>query len=336
MSRSSRCTTPGRSGSSPPATRPASACTSVPARWPAPGCTTTPAGLSTTSRCSSSQAIANGASGTSASGARRAARRPRSARPPRRRGAWRAARPSTSTAPPSISRCAAAREPALRARKTSSARRRAQAGRRCSTARRPLEDVEQRQHADRDRDVGDVERRPQRQVDEVGDGALARAVDQVAGGAADQQAGRQPDERPVSVGGEEGQQRRRARPRRRSPRSVPPPLNRPNATPRLRVLTRSRPGSTSIRSAAADRAAHDRLGRLVERRARPTATSGGAQDALRGASRSDQRDDDAADDPQHEDRDDRAEVDRADPQRRAAGRSAGTARRRRAGSRAPR
>ena len=47
-----RC--PGRSGSSPPATRPASACASVPRRWPRAGCTTTPAGLSTTSRCSSS------------------------------------------------------------------------------------------------------------------------------------------------------------------------------------------------------------------------------------------------------------------------------------------
>ncbi len=34
--------------------------TSVPLVWPAPGCTTTPAGLSTTSRCSSSQAMRSG------------------------------------------------------------------------------------------------------------------------------------------------------------------------------------------------------------------------------------------------------------------------------------
>jgi len=70
-------------------------------------------------------------------------------------------------------------------------------------ARGALEDVQERQHADRDRGVGDVEGRPQRQIDEVGDGALADAVDEVARGATDQQAGRQPDERPGQVGGEE-------------------------------------------------------------------------------------------------------------------------------------
>ena len=67
VSRSNRWTTPGRSGG-PPATRPASAWTSVPAHGPTPGCTTTPAGLSITSRSSSSYAIRNSAGGTSATG----------------------------------------------------------------------------------------------------------------------------------------------------------------------------------------------------------------------------------------------------------------------------
>ncbi len=58
-------------GPSPPATRPASACTSVPVEWPRAGCTTTPAGLSTTSRCSSSQATVKGAGCSSATGAAR-------------------------------------------------------------------------------------------------------------------------------------------------------------------------------------------------------------------------------------------------------------------------
>ena len=54
VSRSSRCTIPARYGSSPPAARPASAWARVPVRCPRAGCTTRPAGLSTTSRWSSS------------------------------------------------------------------------------------------------------------------------------------------------------------------------------------------------------------------------------------------------------------------------------------------
>ena len=57
VSRSSRWTIPARTGSSPPAARPASAWARVPVRCPRAGCTTTPAGLSTTSRCSSSKTI---------------------------------------------------------------------------------------------------------------------------------------------------------------------------------------------------------------------------------------------------------------------------------------
>ncbi len=56
VSRSRRWTMPGRSGSSPPrAPRVRSCAASVPAPLPAPGCTVSPAGLSTTTRCSSSR-----------------------------------------------------------------------------------------------------------------------------------------------------------------------------------------------------------------------------------------------------------------------------------------
>ena len=74
-----------------------------------------------------------------------------------------------------------------------------------------LDHVEQRQHAERDRDVGDVERRPQRQVDEVGHGAAAHAVDQVAERAAEQQARRQPEQRAGRCGGRSRRAGARAR-----------------------------------------------------------------------------------------------------------------------------
>ena len=47
--------------------------------------------------------------------------------------------------------------------------------------------------ADGDRDVGEVERRPQRRIEEVGDRALADPVDQVAERASDQQADPEPE-----------------------------------------------------------------------------------------------------------------------------------------------
>ena len=125
---------------------------------------------------------------------------------------WRLGRrsPSTVTWPPSISRCAAAREPAWPARWTSSRSPAALAGtvssgaiggrgrlgrrggRLLAAARRALEDVDQGQHAERDRHVGDVEGREVRELDEVRDRAGAGAVDQVADGAAEQQPGRRP------------------------------------------------------------------------------------------------------------------------------------------------
>ena len=65
------------------------------------------------------------------------------------------------------------------------------------TPTRPLEDPQEREHADRDRHVGDVERRPVGQLDEVGDRPVRDAIDEVADGAADEQTGRQPQPRPI-------------------------------------------------------------------------------------------------------------------------------------------
>ena len=113
VSRSSRWTIPGRSGSSPPSTSCASRpCTSVPCACPGAGWTTSPAGLSTTSRCSSSYGTARSiASGVEPARRRRrrlelqllAAGEPAALRP--------RTLPSTSTPPSRTSRSAAAREP---------------------------------------------------------------------------------------------------------------------------------------------------------------------------------------------------------------------------------
>ena len=90
--------------------------------------------------------------------------------------------------------------------------------------------------AERDLDVGEVERRPRADVDEVGDRALADPVDQVPDRAAREQADRQPEAAAVRRGEEDAEQRPRRRPRR----------GRGRATPRRRGARRrcrgSRPG----------------------------------------------------------------------------------------------
>ena len=166
VSRSRRWTTPGRIGSSPPATRPASAWTSVPCRVArCAGCTTTPGGLSTTSRCvvlvddrerrrrdvgacSCGGGCADDLDHLAA-GQREALRR--------------ATRRRRSPRPPSISLLRRRPRPGVAARKTSRRSPAAQADdvKPVGHARRSLQHVEQRQHAERDGDVGDVERRPQ-------------------------------------------------------------------------------------------------------------------------------------------------------------------------------
>ena len=68
-----------------------------------------------------------------------------------------------------------------------------------------LDHVEQRQHAEGDRHVGEVERRPERQLDEVGHRAVAEAVGDVAERAAHEHSGGQPDQRPGGMAREVGQ-----------------------------------------------------------------------------------------------------------------------------------
>ena len=101
VSRSSRCTMPGRPSAPPDRVVPraTSAFTSVSSQWPGAGCTTRPAGLSITARCSSSKTTVSGMAagwrvrGGSWSGIRTVTRSPRA----RSREA-RAVLPSTSTA----------------------------------------------------------------------------------------------------------------------------------------------------------------------------------------------------------------------------------------------
>jgi hypothetical protein len=66
---------------------------------------------------------------------------------------------------------------------------------------------EEDQHAERDRHVGDVERRPaERELDEVGHGAVADTVGDVADRAADQHPGGEPDQLLAAVQGEVDEQ----------------------------------------------------------------------------------------------------------------------------------
>src|SRR5204862_7025972 len=99
------------------------------------------------------------------------------------------AAPSTRTPPDPSRRSAAAREPisGSDARKRSSRSPTALSGTRCFTharrARGALIDGDQREeehrHADDDESVGEVERRPEPEVEEVRDMAQTHAVDEV-------------------------------------------------------------------------------------------------------------------------------------------------------------
>ena len=122
--------------------------------------------------------------------------------------------------------------------------------------RRPSSTHTQDEHAERDRHVGDVERRPVRQLDEVGDRAVGDPVDQVADRAADQHPGGQPQPRPGRAGA------------RSSPSSTASATEREDAAPARRRRRRSRtprpccgrgrgctPGSNLLRLARGDPAA---------------------------------------------------------------------------------
>ena len=217
VSRSSRCTTPGRSGSSPPATRPASACTSVPGSVAArgmhddAGAACRPRGRARPPRRSRTAAAARRGA-PAAGGASTATRSPPAS-------AWRLGRatPSTVTWPASISRCAAEREPAWPREEHVEALPRGAGG--TVSSGTALDHEDQGHDAAGDGDVGDVEGRPVRQLDEVGHRAVVGAVDQVAQRAADSSPVGQPDQRPARVRGEEGEQRDQRGRRRPPPRA---------------------------------------------------------------------------------------------------------------------
>ena len=104
-------------------------------------------------------------------------------------------------------------------------------------------------HPDGDRDVGEVERRPQRRVDEVGDGAVADPVGEVA----ERAAGEQPDPEPEpGPGGVEARTSRRSAPSATAVNAITsassPSLNRPKAIPLLVTRVRSKPSARSVRS----------------------------------------------------------------------------------------
>ena len=184
VSRSSRCTIPARHGSSPPA-RDALERLGERPRPVAPraGCTTTPGGL-----VDHQQVLVLVGD--------------RERRPARRRSAAGGSRCRTTISSPPATVCRLGRtRPSTRTRRrrsgpgpgraspSGSARNRSSRSRPPSVAaleleqalaiapspRGPSQHEQQRDHPERDRHVGDVERRPQRQLDEVGDRAVARS-----------------------------------------------------------------------------------------------------------------------------------------------------------------
>ena len=266
VSRSRRCTIPGRSASSPPPARPASAWTSVPVACPRAGWTTTPAGLSTTSRCvvlvgdaerrgrvvgrgpgpavglvdDDALAAAHAVALGHGARRRRSPARPRSgaahgcASRAARRGRRRAARPRPQAGPGAPSPASAA----------SAARSRRRASRSTTTSSTTTPSVIETS--------ADVERRPVRRLDVVGHRAARDAVDDVADRAAEQHPGRKPDAGHVEVRADVDEQRDQRDGRRSAPRAPGCPDSRPNATPSFSTWTRrSASPSTSWRSPTA-------------------------------------------------------------------------------------
>ena len=178
---SSRWTIPGRSVAARGGERDPHAEQAVderPGPPPASGCVTGPAGFATTSRCSSSNRTATG--GPSGRAGHRSARCTTTRSPPSSRKDFALGRPSTRTSPAAIARCTSARgdpisrrqdgvQPSRRRRRTpygtSSGAPRRDVGRTLLAEGRPRDD----DRPDDDRAVGEVEHRPDVQVDEVDD-----------------------------------------------------------------------------------------------------------------------------------------------------------------------
>ena len=240
MSRSSRWTIPGRSSSSPPAVRPSEPVHERAGRVARrrvdddarPACRRR-AGARPRRRSAAARPPRSSSVGA------RSGRLELDA-PPRPPAGGSSARrsPSTSAAPSSSSRSAAPREPTSgsAARKRSSRSPAASAGTTSLSRQRgrglaEQERDEQDRDADDDEAVGEVERRPVAQVEEVGDVPEPDPVDQVRGRAADQQAERDRQHRVARAGAREedehpadrqrGQQRHDRRRAREEPEGDP-------------------------------------------------------------------------------------------------------------------
>ena len=210
VSRSMRWTIPRRS-SSPPRATPTRPCTSVPVSWPGAGWTTRPADLSITSRCSSSYATSRPSS-SRCSGCGSAGCSNSTSSPPWSRHAFARATPSTRT-PAATTRSAAAREPTCCATNASSREPAASSGTRTRRAVRGEQREQQDADADDDERVGEVERRPELQVEKVRHVSESHPVDEVRDAAADAR-GRAPPAAPDAAS--RSARRRRASTRRRA------------------------------------------------------------------------------------------------------------------------
>src|SRR6266545_8347613 len=184
VSRSRRCTMPGRAGS-PTSDSSGNRCrrpfTSVPPGCPAPGCTTSPAGLLTTIRSSSakrtSTGTGSGPGGWSGAGSESSS----TSAPVSRRWLLATGCPPTSTAPSSMRRATSARLQPVRRASARSSRSPANVAGTASSLTPPSSSgvpalvavapsPEQEEHrTDRDRGVGDVEARERTDADEVDD-----------------------------------------------------------------------------------------------------------------------------------------------------------------------
>src|SRR5580765_386175 len=187
---------PGRCGSPPAMPLSSKAWTSVPRACPGAGCTTRPAGLSTTSRCSSSYGTTRFISCGSSVLARGAGGSNSSSSPPSSLWLFARDRPSTSTPPLLTRRSASAREPISgNCERKRSSRSPADSGgtcRRVTGGLRPArlalgerERGEEDDDAGHDEAVGEVERRPPAQVEEVCDVAEPHPIEQVRHAASD-------------------------------------------------------------------------------------------------------------------------------------------------------
>src|SRR3954454_6893159 len=164
-----------------------------------------------------------------------------------------------------MSRAAREREPSGSA-STASSRAPASASSTVSRTVAPvvlLDDPQQHEHAEDDRDVRDVERRPPRELDEVGDRAVAHAVDDVADRAAQQHAGRQPHQRLVQVRDEVVDQRGQGAGHQGDDDD---PAAREGAEGHAGVadVDQRHRGQDRVLLPHVDAAAHERLGHLVE------------------------------------------------------------------------